>query len=309
MNVLSLFDGCSTGLFVLKKLGIPVRNYFAAEIDAPAMQVAKANHPEIQHIGDVTKVFAKDLPRIDLIIGGSPCQGFSFAGKRLNLEDPRSKLFWEYKRLVDECRKLNPDLLFFLENVRMDKKSQEVISDALQCEPVFFNSKTISAASRPRLYWTNIAAKPAGLFGRVTFGGHIPAKDTGVVLADILESDVDEKYYLLLEGKEIKYAVSEWHHKKQYTALNPDKALCLKAIGYKFCNGTYISPKQIGSWNGGGQGSRIRRLTPVECERIQGFTDNYTAAASDAQRYKMLGNGWQGDTIELFFRYLKIVKK
>ena len=141
MNVLSLFDGMSCGQIALQKLGIQVDNYFASEIDKHAIKVAKHNFPNTVHLGDVTQVKASDLPKIDLLIGGSPCQGFSFAGKQLNFEDPRSKLFFEFVRLLKECK---PEY-FLLENVRMKKDYQDIISEHLGVEPILINSALMSA--------------------------------------------------------------------------------------------------------------------------------------------------------------------
>ena len=152
INVLSLFDGMSCGQIALDKLGIEVDNYFASEIDKYAMQVTKHNYPNTKHIGDVTKVKGADLPRIDLLIGGSPCQGFSFAGKQLNFDDPRSKLFFEFVRLLKETK----PKYFLLENVRMKKEYQDIITEYLGIEPILINSALLTAHNRPRLYWTNI---------------------------------------------------------------------------------------------------------------------------------------------------------
>ena len=152
MNVLSLFDGMSCGQIALQKSGIQVKKYFAAEIDKYAIKVAKANYPDMVHLGDVRDVSANDLPQIDLLIGGSPCQGFSFAGKQLNFDDPRSKLFWEFVRLLKECK----PKYFLLENVKMKQESMDVITEALGVEPIFINSSLVSAQNRQRYYWTNI---------------------------------------------------------------------------------------------------------------------------------------------------------
>jgi DNA-cytosine methyltransferase len=152
MNVLSLFDGMSCGQIALNRLGIKYENYFAAEIDKHAIAVTKANYPNTQHLGDVTKVKGDGLPQIDLLIGGSPCQGFSFAGKQLNFEDPRSKLFFEFVRLLKECK----PKYFLLENVKMKKEYEAVITEHLGVEPVEINSSLVSAQNRKRLYWTNI---------------------------------------------------------------------------------------------------------------------------------------------------------
>lgn len=189
--VLSLFDGMSCGQLALQKAGIKVKQYYACEIDKHAIAVTQHNFPTTIQLGDVTKVFAKDLPKIDLLIGGSPCQGFSFAGKQLAFDDPRSKLFFEFVRLKNEC---NPTY-FMLENVKMKKEFELVISQYLGVAPIEFNSALLSAQNRVRLYWTNIANEPYGLFGDMQCTIPQP-KDKGILLRDILEQDVPEKYYL-----------------------------------------------------------------------------------------------------------------
>lgn len=189
--VLSLFDGMSCGQIALQKLGIKVKQYYASEIDKHAIQVTQHNFPDTIQLGDVTKVFAKDLPKIDLLIGGSPCQGFSFAGKQLAFDDPRSKLFFEFVRLKNEC---NPTY-FMLENVKMKKEFEIIISKYMEVAPIEINSALLSAQNRVRLYWTNIASEPYGLFGDMQCMIPQP-KDKGILLRDILETDVPDKYYL-----------------------------------------------------------------------------------------------------------------
>jgi DNA (cytosine-5)-methyltransferase 3A len=191
ITVLSLFDGMSCGQLALQKLGIKVKQYYAAEIDKHAIQVTQHNFPNTIQLGDVTKVFAKDLPKIDLLIGGSPCQGFSFAGKQLAFDDPRSKLFFEFVRLKNEC---NPTY-FMLENVKMKKEFELIISKYMGVAPIEINSALLSAQNRVRLYWTNIANEPFGLFGDMQCMIPQP-KDKGILLRDILESNVADKYYL-----------------------------------------------------------------------------------------------------------------
>jgi len=191
LNVLSLFDGMSCGQLALQRAGIKVNQYYAAEIDKYAIQVTQKNFPNTIQLGDVTKVKGSDLPKIDLIIGGSPCQGFSFAGKGLNFEDPRSKLFFEFVRLIKEC---NPKW-FFLENVRMKKEHELVISQYMKVAPIEINSALVSAQNRVRLYWTNINEKPYGLFGDMV--ADIPQpKDKGILLQDVLDNNVPDKFYL-----------------------------------------------------------------------------------------------------------------
>lgn len=196
LNVLSLFNGISCGRIALERVGIPVANYYESEIDKYANIVSKYNWTESVQIGDVRNVVVKELPFIpDLIIAGSPCQGFSFAGKQLNFNDPRSALFFEFVRILKECKALNPNVLFMLENVPMKKEFQRVINEQLGIYPVTINGALVSAQNRERLFWTNIRTKTVGLFGDVYTDIPQPA-DKGVLLADILESEVDEKYFL-----------------------------------------------------------------------------------------------------------------
>jgi len=176
MNVLSLFDGMSCGRIALERAGVEISKYYASEIDKYAIEVAKANYPDTIHLGDVCKVKASDLPdKIDLLIGGSPCQGFSFAGSQLNFDDPRSQLFFEYVRLLKE---LKPKY-FLLENVRMSQESQDIISDMLGTQPVAINSNLVSAQNRYRLYWTNIPFDTP--------------EDEGIMLKDIIEDGVVDR--------------------------------------------------------------------------------------------------------------------
>jgi DNA (cytosine-5)-methyltransferase 3A len=355
MNILSLFDGMSCGMLALQRAGIEVTNYFASEIDKYAQIISQKNFPEIIRLGDVTKVFAKDLPKIDLIIGGSPCQGFSIAGKMLGHEDPRSKLFWEFKRLVDEC---NPKY-FLLENVRMKKQDEQIITGAMGVKPLMINSALVSAQNRKRLYWTNINADVCDLFG--TLQSHIPQpKDKHLFLKDIIEPEVDAKYYL--NENAISYLGRHYSQKTIKTIPAKSKSLMANySYGlcdqYLYCDyrtdeglrirqngragtiqararedcygvGMVINSKCYqgdrpvplqemafclsaqGANNGGGAGqllnanSTIRRLTPIECERLQTVPDNYTAGVSETQRYKMLGNGWTVDVIAHVLSYI-----
>ena len=187
MNVLSAFDGMSCGQHALEDLLIYPDNYFACEIDKYAVQVTQRNFPKTVQLGDVTKVSALNLPKIDLFMGGSPCQGFSFAGKQLAFDDPRSALFFEFVRLWREVKQVNPDAYFLLENVKMKKEFQAVISEFMGVEPIEINSKLVSAQNRKRLYWTNIP-------------GVTQPEDRGIYLRGILEPEVDEKYFLKPKG-------------------------------------------------------------------------------------------------------------
>lgn len=371
MNVLSLFDGMSCGQIALKKAGITVDNYYASEIDKYAMQVAKKNFPNMVHVGDVTKVISSELPKIDLLIGGSPCQGFSFAGKQLNFDDPRSALFFEFVRLLKECK----PRYFMLENVRMKQEFQDVISDHLGVQPIKINSSLVSAQNRVRLYWTNIpnVSQP---------------DDKGIVLKDIIETGrvdrdksfcIDANYFkggnlksyfekhrrqlvfskdglchvgdadlkgndsikrvyhpsgksptlttmggghrepkilcdnnaikLVQKDNELVLSVPEATKKGYVEIENGDcfdntfpksktrrgrnmkhKSNCLTAANFEYMR--YEHPT-------------YRKLTPLECERLQTVPDGYTEGVSNSQRYKMLGNGWTVDVIKHIFKNME----
>jgi len=319
MNVLSLFDGMSCGQIALDRLGVRVDQYFAAEIDKYAMQVAKKNYPNTQHIGNVLDVKGEDLPKIDLLIGGSPCQGFSFAGKQLNFDDPRSKLFFEFVRLLDETK----PKYFLLENVRMKKEYQEIISEHLGVEPVMINSALISAQNRVRLYWTNIPGleQPEDkqlVMKDILEDGFVDRDKSHCLDADLKGNDSIKRVYhqdgkcptLTTMGgghREPKVLIVPEATKKGYTEIQDgdcfdntfptsktrrgrnmkDKSNCLTAANYEYMR--YEHPT-------------YRKLTPLECERLQTVPDNYTEGVSNTQRYKMLGNGWTVDVIAHIFK-------
>ena len=266
-NVLSLFDGMSCGQLALDTLGIKVNNYFASEIDPYAMQIAKKNYPNTKHIGSVLDVKGSDLPKIDLLIGGSPCQSFSNAGDGSGMEG-KSKLFWEFVRVLKETK----PTYFLLENVKMKKEWEKIITDTLGVEPIAINSRLLTAQNRPRLFWTNIP-------------NIVQPIDRGIVLKDILEDQVEEKFYL--SDKAIDYMSRLRNGKPRWEYhTNPlnGKSACLTANMYKGV--PYGVIKEL-----------KRRLTPVECERLQSVPDNYTEGVSNTQRFKMLGNGWTIDVI------------
>lgn len=315
MNVLSLFDGMSCGQIALDQLGIPVNKYFAAEIDPYAMRVTQNNFPDTIHLGDVTKVFAKDLPQIDLLLGGSPCQGFSFAGKQLNFNDPRSALFFEYVRLLKEC---NPKY-FLLENVRMKKEYQDVITEHLGVEPIMINSALVSAQNRVRLYWTNIP--------NIT-----QPEDRNIVLTDILEADASEPMLSNVYGG-FKEKNPRVHYEKSVTIRTASGGGHIPSVKLKkggalrgrsfdqhgnptdWKTGTH---KQVLESRKDDKANAItsatkdsvvayskeeyRKLTPLECERLQTVPDGYTEGVSNTQKYKMLGNGWTVEVIKHIFK-------
>lgn len=283
MNVLSLFDGMSCGRVALDRAGVVVDNYFSSEIDKYAIKVANANWPqdECNRLGDVIEVDCDDMPKIDLIIAGSPCQGFSFSGKQMNFEDPRSKLFFEFVRLIEECQ----PTYFLLENVGMKKEYENVISELLGVSPVVINSNQFSAQNRKRLYWTNI---PIGEY-----------EDRGIKLVDILEDEVSDNFYVserqlprIDMGMATKGGVKGCFSKE---LRNTEKSECLLARDYKGIPGRQDFTMCIDD-------KGLRKLTPVEYERLQTVPDNYSNCISNTQRYKMLGNGWTVDVIAHIFK-------
>lgn len=215
LTVLSLFDGMSCGAIALREAGISVKQYFASEIDRQAIRQTQHNFPDTIQLGSVTDVKVSELPPIDLLIGGSPCQGFSFAGKQLNFSDPRSKLFFEYVRILREIQTYNPDVKFLLENVRMRTEYENVISKELGLFPVMINSALVSAQNRARLYWTNIAVRRVdNLFGH-TIHTNIPhPSDRRIYLRDILDANVDSRYFLSRKEIDRLVKVREYDYKE-----------------------------------------------------------------------------------------------
>lgn len=281
MNVISLFDGMSCGRVALERAGFEVDRYVASEIDKYAIAVSKDNYPDIEQIGDVQNTSRSDFPsHVDLLLGGSPCQGFSYAGKQLNFDDPRSRLFFEYVRVLKET---NPTY-FLLENVNMKKEWADVITDHLGVEPININSSLVSAQHRRRVYWTNIpnVSQP---------------EDRGIKFNDILEpltlvreglnvSPVQLERITHLEDLREGGCKIAFRDRSQ----NCDKAVCVVARDHKGIPGREHH-------NAAMQDGVLRRLSPVEYERLQTLPDRYTKAVSETQRVKMIGNAWTVDVI------------
>jgi DNA (cytosine-5)-methyltransferase 3A len=392
INVLSLFDGMSCGRQALERAGIEIDNYFASEIDKYAIQVTMANYPNTKQLGSVVNVNGSDLPKIDLLIGGSPCQSFSFAGKRKGMAtkceteiltlnhylelkadgyefEGQSYLFWEFMRLLNEC---NPKY-FLLENVEMGEKWEKVLSKAIGVNGIHINSALVSAQNRKRIYWTNIGMQPGGLFGDLVSMIEQP-KDKGILLKDVLESKVNDKYYLsekLIAGfqkhkqrhddKGTGFGFNPKNEFDKGNSLRANAALCptdnmlivhntmprsstsgkggtgqlSRNDGKTYCLDTgNTNAVEIVAMRGRGESgnieqklefngieksnslttvqkdnllsnnNKIRRLTPLECERLQTVPDNFTNYVSDSQRYKMLGNGWTVDVISHILKYM-----
>ena len=359
----------SCGQIALNRLGVKYDKYFASEIDKYAIKITKKNYPNTIHIGDVSAIKAAELPKIDLLMGGSPCQGFSFAGSQLAFDDPRSKLFFEFVRLLKE---LKPKY-FLLENVRMKKEYLDIITEHLGVKPILINSALVSAQNRQRYYWTNIP-------------GILQPKDKGIVLKDILETNPNE-----ITKMSDKFVNRQMKNKKDKCLIDESKpkASNLSAMEYikNGRQGDYLAcdydgkPKQVGiatdingydiikrvysengksptltTMGGGHREPKVmidktkpnqinpskkaggkqpymqdrvfaqqgkahaltatfanrtnvgltkdttqdvywRKLTPVECSRLQTVPDNYCDGVSNSQKYKMLGNGWTVDVI------------
>jgi DNA-cytosine methyltransferase len=289
MNILSLFDGMSCGRIAADRVGIEVGTYYASELDKYAITVTQANWPDTVQLGDVTKWREWDIEwaSIDLLIGGSPCQGFSLAGKQLAFDDPRSKLFFAYVDILNYIRLFNPKVKFMLENVKMKKEYLDAISKILEVEPILINSNLVSAQNRQRYYWSNFS-----------FSDPVQ-KD--VLINDILQNEVEEKFYVS-DKQLLRLNISELKNGGcrvcfQSIGQNINKSECLQARDYKGISGRqYFTTAMT---NG-----RLRKLTPIEYERLQTVPDNYTNHVSNTQRYKMLGNGWTVDVIAHIFKQL-----
>lgn len=378
MNVLSLFDGMSGGQIALTELDIPIDKYYASEIDKYAMQFTIQNFPNTIQVGDIRELDINKLDKIDLLIGGSPCQSLSMAGKRKGLStkegidifdlemylelkengfefEGQSYLFWEYIRIYNDLLERGDNPKFFLENVEMGKKWESVFNDILGRKGIHINSALVSAQNRRRIYWTDIH-------------DDIPQpEDRGILLKDILEEEVDEKYFLsdkmieCLKGRvktgndptcvamtaclTPKRTEYEKKIRKEYEAgivkeqikniqrLEPredGKTNCLttaqkdnliivsgtiRTFGGKHFreikSGKSCTLMARARNDGNAQpcvqiGAKIRRLTPTECARLQTVPERYIwDGISDTQRYKMLGNGWNIETIKHIFKYLR----
>ena len=302
MEVLSLFDGMSCGQIALNRAGIKYDNYFASEIDKHAIKVTQTNYPDTIQLGDVTKVKGSDLPKIDLLIGGSPCQGFSFSGKQLNFDDPRSKLFFEFVRLVKEVK----PKYWLLENVVMKKEFEQIISEHLGVQPIKINSSLVSAQNRERLYWANFEiTQPT---------------DKRINLIDILETD-DLINPSTIRGRRLNKAailgrrlnergVRDDYNKDvpitqclEVRATNTNKSNCLTTVE----KDNVLTTMPIGRHKDAFKNKLpFRYYTLKEYCRLQTVPENYfTDIVSESQAKKMLGNGWTIDVIAHILRGIK----
>lgn len=272
MNVLSLFDGISCGQIALNRARINYDNYYASEIDEYAIAVTQSNYPNTIQLGNVADIDVKKLPKIDLLIGGSPCQGFSFAGKQLNFNDHRSKLFFQYVKILHKLTMVNPDIKFLLENVKMKKEYLDVISEYLGVSPVCINSSLVSAQNRIRYYWTNISLIRS-------------PQDKNIYLKDVIKEDYDgilvcprgeNKGGLQgYKGKSPSITTSSWEYNFKIAKINRDGSIS------------------------------SRMFTPEECEQLQTIPVGYTKICSKTRRIKQIGNAW---TVDIIVHILKDIK-
>ena len=364
MNVLSLFDGCSSGQLALERANIPVDNYFASEIDKYAITVTQANFPDTFQWGDVTKIKVPTKGSIDLLMGGSPCTGFSFAGKQLNFDDPQSKLFFHFVEILSLVR---PKYVL-LENVRMKKEYQDTISYHMGFEPQALNSKWLSGQNRYRLYWWG-KLQSDGTYKQIPIPKMVDKK---ITMQDILEDGYATNEMTSQDGKShcltARYNGAVWWNsieRKQRTMVLKDNPTMSKdglirvgtadLKGHDSIRRVYAQEGKaptLTTMQGGHREPKVaigrivnrrldehgtrkddqldlpftrqlevrddgksnclttvqkdnvvvskdmwRKLTPLECERLQTLPDNYTNHVSNSQRYKMIGNGWTVDVI------------
>lgn len=321
MKVLSLFDGISCGMVALERAGIKVDRYVAYEIDKYAIQVSEKNYPQIEHKGNVFDVNFKEYKGFDLLIGGSPCTYWSIAknNRETTPDGIGGQLFMQYKRALDEsgCK-----YFLYENNYSIHQNIKEFISEQLGVQPIMINSALVSAQNRKRCYWTNIP-------------GVEQPKDRGIVVDDILIGEGEQYALMQCKGNKAHTIVASYakaaenpfssygsERGRQRIAVKLNETIRIGAIG-KSGQGQRIYSvrgKSVTlSANGGGQGAKtglykidlpdgdyiIRKLAPIEAERLQTLPDNYTAGISNTQRYKCIGNGWTVDVIAHIFKHLK----
>ena len=362
IRVLSLFDGMSCGQIALRDLGIPIEVYYASEIDKFAIQQTQLNFPDTVQLGDVRNIdvdkLCDEIGEFDLLLAGSPCQSFSFAGKRVGMKtkenmeiltlgqyldlkeadfefEGQSYLFWEFMRVLTVLRRRNPNIMFLLENVEMGKKWETVLSEAVGVHGVHINSALVSAQNRKRIYWSNIRVRKEGLFGYRYTDISQPA-DRGILLRDILEKEVDEKYYLkdevvqkLLEHKqrhkEAGHGFGAVFHDTsgkmgaiKVGGKGFDDLVKIEANSHLLKNITdtdgkanaFLATSHKGAWANGmtlvEKGYRIRRITPTEAARLQTIPECYHWTCSETQQYRLLGNGWCVEVIKHILSFMNI---
>jgi site-specific DNA-cytosine methylase len=274
-NVVSLFDGVSCGQLALRRAGILYRKYYASEIDKHAIKVTMHNWPATIQLGDVTRLTGQEVSNVDLLLGGSPCQGFSFAGKRLNFEDPRSKLFFDFVRIRDAVK----PKYFLLENVRMKKESQDIISRYMGVEPIKINSALVSGQNRVRLYWTNIP-------------GVMQPEDRGITFQDAVK-----ECFPLRQKWGVGYVAQTNKHKSATLTGRKHPQRCAYAL---FRRVAVYGESNKHLW---------RHLTPEERETLQTMPTGYTSCVSKAHRVNQTGNGWTVAVVAHILHHMKLARK
>jgi DNA-cytosine methyltransferase len=294
IKVLSLFDGISCGQIALKRAGVEVDKYFASEINESAIKITQKNYPKTIQLGNVESMNLKELPKIDLLIGGSPCQSLSRSNVWLKdgeygvNGEGKSRLFWEY---VKALLTIKPTYFFFENVASMRNIDRGIITEQLGVKPVMIDSFQFSGQRRRRYYWTNIPFE---------------IKDKRYVnttMQDILESKVEDKYYLKQGTLDciMRPASKGWKSGKMEIDLQiarPITASCWKI--HRADTDNYITTEYKPE-----DRTNVRRLIPLECERLQTLPDNYTEGISDKDRYEAVGNGWTVDVIAYIFSFIK----
>lgn len=282
LTVLSLFDGISCGMVALQRAGIEIDKYIAYEIEHNAIEISRKNYPDIVRGGDVTKEdFTKYKGKVDLLIGGSPCQNLCSCGNRSGLEGEESRLFYDYVRALYETGAK----WFLLENnATMTKENQDIITEIMGVEPIFINSNLLTAQERKRLYWTNIP-------------GIDQPEDKGLFLKDIVQPVEEKREYECYKRMAAKQK-GTLAYKKAWSQV---RTLDQKSRALT----TSQAISNSGATNVKYSDTEYYILTPVECERLQTLPDNYTEGVSNTQRYKAVGNGWTVDVIAHILKFLR----
>jgi DNA (cytosine-5)-methyltransferase 3A len=329
----------SCGQIVLRELGIGYDTYFASEIDKHCIRQTQLNFPDTVQLGDIEKwrEWSIDWKNIDIILSGTPCTGFSIAGRRLGFDDSESRLFFVFSDILEHARQFNPDVLYLFENVKMKKQHVRIISERIGIYPVLINSALVSAQNRERYYWSNIRTGQSGIFGNLYTGIPKP-KDRGIFIFNIIEKEVDKKYFIsdtvlnwLLKNifistdgkaptqRSINGRCPDKKHNYQIIRLNDTKLMTEaqtkileRGRGYDGYDSIRVRELKSSTLTSGNwphlnyllSETGIRRLTPTECARLQTVPEWYKWDCSNTQQYRMLGNGWTIEVIKHILSYL-----
>jgi DNA-cytosine methyltransferase len=342
MRILSLFDGISCARVAAEKAGFVVESYYASEIDKYAIQVAKKNYPDTIHLGSVTGINGLDYQGVDLLIGGSPCQDLSIAKKdRKGLDGNRSSLFWEYVRILKEVK----PKYFLLENVNsMPKEAKAIITEAVGVEPIMINAALVSAQNRKRLFWTNIPGVTQPEDRNIYLKDILESGDPFLVekQGKLIVKHLDKSITLM--ARDYKGFGNQGMTGVAVNVPQSDKSYCIPSTYYKENCKSLLKRKKTGLYvvgaasrtypripNGEPRSKQIelrkdeksnsltsvqgdslvatplviRKLTPIECERLQSLPDNYTDGISNTQRYKCLGNAFNVDVVAHILGFIK----